>query len=155
MRIRPVAVVSATAAALLAGTACGGAAGGDAVPAAGLESWASDVLPAPSEDGFSGAGITGSEGGASTVAVADVPPGWYSITSACAPVGSATGSARVLISGENGDYGDGDCSTSPVTTTIYFGASADAPPESITLTGEADGGDFYWGASVSPTTAPE
>lgn len=154
MRIRPVAVVSATAAVLLAGTACGGAVEDDAAPAADLESWASDVLPAPSEDGFSGAGITGPDGGASTVAVADVTPGWYAITFACAPVGSAAGSARVLISGENGDYGDGDCSTSPVTTTIYFGASADAPPESITVTGEADGGEFYWGASFSPTTAP-
>ncbi|MFE7631756.1 hypothetical protein [Kocuria sp. NPDC057446] len=155
MTIRMVAVVASTAAVLLAGTACAPSPQPDDVPVRDLESWVSETLPAPTDDGFSVAGTTSSDGGSATSTVSDVPPGWYAVTLACAPTGSGAGPARMTLSGAHGTYGGGDCAVSPVTTTVRFGDSADARPESITVTGEADDGEVFWGASVSPTTAPE
>lgn len=155
MRIRTAAVVTSTAAVLLAATACASSPQPDDVPAGDLESWVSDTLPAPTDDGFSVAGTTSSDGGSSTSTVSDVPPGWYAVTLACAPTGSGAGLARMSLSGAHGTYGGGDCAASPVTTTVRFGDPADARPESITVTGEADDGEVFWGASASPTTAPE
>ncbi|MFF0989125.1 hypothetical protein [Kocuria nitroreducens] len=155
MTIRTSTTLSATTAALLAGTACGASPEAAETPATDLDGWASDTLPAADGTGFSVAGITGSDGGRSTIEVSGLDPGWYAITIACTPTDSGTGSARLTLSGERGTYGEGDCSTSPVTTTTYLGASDDAPPETITVTGEAQDGEFFWGASASPTTAPE
>lgn len=57
---------------------------------------------------------------------------------------------------EHGSYGDGDCAGSPVTTILRFGASEDAPPETVvTVAAEVEGPEVSWGVSASPTTAPE
>jgi hypothetical protein len=155
MTIRTSATLSATAAVLLAGTACGASPEAAETPVIDLDSWAADTLPVAGENGFSVAGITSADGGRSIIEVSDVDPGWYAITIACTPTDSGSGSTRLTLSSERGTYGEGGCSTSPVTTTTYLGASDEAPPETITVTGEAQDGEFFWGASASPTTAPE
>lgn len=148
----------AAAVVMLIGTACGTAPAPESAPAEGLGSWAADNVPPPAEGGFSMAGVTGPDGDRSSASISDVEPGWYAVTMACeatepgeAPVDP---SARIVLSGERGTYGEGDCVPSPVTTTTRLGASDEASPEAITVEAEADGHEFYWGVSASPTTAP-
>jgi hypothetical protein len=158
MTSRTSAVLSVTAA-LLAVTACGPSPESPSAPTGDLEAWAADTLPAPAEGGFSFAGITGADGGRSTGSTSDVEPGWYAVTMACAATDRDAdpdhSSARISLSGEHGASGEGDCAGSAVTTTLRFGASEDASPETVTVAAEAEGHEVFWGVSASPTTAPE
>jgi hypothetical protein len=157
MTSRTSSVLSATAA-LLAATACGPSPESPSAPTGDLEAWAADTLPTPAEGGFSIAGITGADGGRSTGSTSDVEPGWYAVTMACAATGPASDAdlsfARISLSGERGSYGGGDCAGSAVTTTLRFGASEDASPETVTVAAEAEGYEVFWGVSAAPTTAP-
>ena len=129
MTSRTPAALTATAV-LLAVTACGQSPESPSDPADGLAAWA-----------------------------ADVEPGWYAVTMACAATDPGTdpqrSSGQISLSGEHGAYGEGDCGGSPVTTTLRFGTSEDAMPETVTVAAEADGHELFWGVSASPTTAPE
>jgi hypothetical protein len=159
MRIRRLAVVAATTAVVLAGVSCGVSSEQGATPGNDLDGWVADTLPPPAEGGFSVAGRTSPDGGRSTGTASEVEPGWYALTVSCAPTGvgadSNARSMRVTLSGDHGTYGGGDCSSSPVTTTTYLGDSAEAGPDTITVSGEADAGEFFWGASASPAIAPK
>lgn len=158
MSIRFLAAATATLAALVAGTACGSSPEPEEAPATDLEGWVADTLPPSAEGGFSAAGTTGPGGGRPASTTLDVEPGWYAITLACAPQEPGSGSSapapRLTLEGERGTYGEGDCPASPVTTTIEIGASAGAPPETMTVQVDADAEQFFWGVSGSPTTAP-
>jgi hypothetical protein len=160
MTLRFLAAATAVLAVLAAGTACGPSPEPEAAPATGLEDWVADTLPPSAEDGFSAAGTTGPGVGRPASTTLDVTPGWYAITLACAPQepgpgsGSGTPSARLVLEGEHGVYGEGDCPASPVTTTLRIGASADAQQETVTVRVEADAEELFWGLSGSPTAAP-
>lgn len=60
-----------------------------------------------------------------------------------------------MFSGESGTYGGGDCSASPITTTMYFGIPDEPAPETFSVEVLTDGQEVYWGLSASPTTSPE
>ena len=158
MTSRTPAALTATAV-LLAVTACGQSPESPSDPVDGLAAWAADTLPIPAEGGFSMAGSTGADGSRATGSTSDVEPGWYAVTMACAATDPGTGTQRssgqIRLSGEHGAYGEGDCGGSPVTTTLRFGTSEDAMPETVTVAAEADGHELFWGVSASPTTAPE
>ena len=91
--------------------------------------------------------------------IPDVEPGWYAITMACEPTESETAvedpSAHIVLSGESGNYGGGDCPHPPVTTTTYVGIPEEPTPETFSVEVLPDGQELYWGVSASPTTAPE
>lgn len=148
----------AAAAVLLMVTACGPSTESSSAPPVDLETWAADTLPAVAEGGFSIAGSTGSDGSRATGSTTNVEPGWYAVTMACAPADPGAdadqSSGRISLSGEDGSYGEGDCAGSPVTTTLRFGSSDDATPETITVAAEAEGYEAFWGVSAAPTTAP-
>lgn len=159
MTSREFTAITATAVLLLAGAACAPSPEPDSAPAGGLDDWEDANVPRPAEGGFSMAGVTGPEGDRSGGSTSGVEPGWYAVTTVCEATGpgAATGSrsASIVISGEGGVHGEGDCGSGPVTTTVRFGASDGASPETIAVEAEAEGHEFYWGVSASPTTAPE
>lgn len=159
MTSRRFTALTSAAAILMAGAACASSPERDSAPAGGLDSWEDANVPHPAEGGFSMASVTGPDGDRSSGSTSDVEPGWYAVTMACEATESGDASenrsALIVISGEGRTYGEGDCGPSSVTTTIRFGASDEASPETITVAAEAEDQEFYWGVSASPTTAPE
>lgn len=86
----------------------------------------------------------------------DVERGCCAITMACELTGSEAAdkdrSAHIVLSGESGTYGGGDCPCSPIT---YFGTPDGPTPETFNAEVLADGQELYRGLSASPATAPE
>lgn len=159
MTRRPFPLATTATVTALAITSCGSPAGPGAAPPLDLTSWAADYLPVPAEGGFSMANITDPRGGHSIDSADDVEPGWYAVTMTCAPTDTGAvpedSSPKIALKGENGAYGGGDCSASPITTTVYVGIPDEPAPETISVEVMADGREYYWGVSASPTSAPE
>jgi hypothetical protein len=151
--------VTATTAMALAVTACGSSPKPESRPAPDLTSWAADTLPAPAEGGFSMANIAAPDGTHTSDSTPDVEPGWYAITMACELTESKAAdkdrSAHIVLSGESGTYGGGDCPRSPITTTTYVGIPDEPTPETFNVKVLADSQELYWGVSASPATAPK
>mgnify|MGYP004479544017 CR=1 FL=1 len=149
------AVITAMA---LAVTACGSTSEPASPPAPDLTSWAADNVPDPEEGGFTMANIATPDGTHASDSTPDVEAGWYAVTVACELTESETAledrSAKIVFSGESGNYGGGDCSASPITTTIYFGIPDEPAPETLSVKVLPEGQEVYWGLSASPTTAP-
>ncbi len=128
-------------------------------PAPDLTDWAADHVPAPEEGGFSMADIATPGGAHASDSTPDVEAGWYAVTVACEPTESETApkdrSATIVLSGESGTYGGGNCSASPITTTMYFGIPDEPAPETFSVKVLTDGQEVYWGLSASPTSSPE
>ena len=159
MTSRTFTVATATTAMALAITACGSSPEPESPPEPDLTSWTADTLPVPAEGGFAMTNIATPDGAHANDSIPDVEPGWYAITMACEPTGSETAvedpSAHIVLSGESGNYGGGDCPRFPVTTTTYVGMPDEPAPETFSVEVLPDGQELYWGVSASPTTAPE
>lgn len=159
MTSRTFSFVTATTAMALAVTACGSSPESETPPAPDLTSWAADNVPVPDEGGFSMTGIATPDGAHAGDSTPDVEAGWYAVTVACEPTGLRTAledrSPQMMFSGDSGTYGGGDCSASPITTTMYFGIPDEPAPETFSAKVLTDGQEVYWGLSASPTTAPE
>ncbi|MGX5357912.1 hypothetical protein [Kocuria sp. KH4] len=153
MTRRPFPLATATIATALAITACG-----SMFPPQDLTGWAADKVPVPAEGGFSMANITDPRGGHSSYTANDIQPGWYAVTMACAPTDTGAApedrSTKIVLKGENGPYGGGDCAATPITTTVYIGVPDEPAPETISVEVMAVGHEYFWGLSASPTTAP-
>ena len=159
MTSRTFTVVTATTAMALAVTACGSSPEPESPPARDLTSWTDSTLPVPAEGGFSMSNVAAPDGTHSSGSTPDVEPGWYAITMACELTESESAfedrSAHIVLSGESGNYGGGDCQRFPVTTSTYVGIPDEPAPETFSVEVLADGQELYWGVSASPTTAPE
>lgn len=105
------------------------------------------------------ADIAAPDGAGASDSTPDVDPGWYAVTVACEPTETEPAleglSAKIVFSGESGDYGGGDCSAFPLTTTMYFGIPDEPAPETFSVKVLTDGQEVYWGLSASPAASPE
>lgn len=159
MTSRTFTAAAAITAMALAVTACGSSSEPESAPAPDLASWSADNVPVPEEGGFSMANLATPDGAHASDSTLDVEAGWYAVTVACEPTESETApgdrSAKIVFSGESGNYGGGDCSAFPITTTMYFGIPDAPAPETFSVKVLTDGQEVYWGLSASPTTSPE